>query len=196
MRCKSDKIINKLLLDKFFFYGIHLGGLKSFWNPMIKPYLIGFRNNFCIFNLCLTQRSIKQGFRYLLKTILSSKKILFIGSPKGLEKDFSQLCKKYGHYYIDIYTDGFFSNFQSNKAMNKCFSETPPSLIFFFDASVKQKARKELFNLNVPIMAFVNSENDVIGIDYPIPANINSLKGSVFIYNLFYRLFLFQEKIN
>lgn len=192
----KNKNVNKLLFDKFIFYGLHLGGLKSFWNPQMKPYVVGFRNNFCVLNLSLTHRNLRQGFRYLLKILLSKKKILFVGAPKGLEKNFSNLCQRYGHHYINNYTDGLFSNFQSNKVLSITSFENSPSLIFFFDASIKEKAKKEILNFNIPIMAFVNSEDDITGIDYPIPANVNSWKGGIFVYNLFYHLFSFREKVN
>lgn len=186
---RNKENINKLLFDKFVFYGLHLGGLKSFWNPKMKPYIVNFRNNFCILNLSLTHRNMKQCFSYLSKIILSNRKILFVGSPKGLEKKFSNLCQTYDHHFINVYTDGFFSNFQSNKIIN-----SPPSLIFFFDASLKEKVKKEILNLNIPIMAFVNSEDDISNVDYPIPANVNSWKGGIFVFNLFYHLFSFPEK--
>jgi small subunit ribosomal protein S2 len=196
MKQRNKENINKLLFDKFVFYGLHLGGLKSFWNPKMKPYIVSFRNNFCILNLSLTHRNMKQSFSYLSKIILSNKKILFVGSPKGLEKKFSHLCQRYGHYSLDVYTDGFFSNFQSNKVLDTTSFKSSPSLIFFFDASMKEKVKKEILNLNIPIMAFVNSEDDISGIDYPIPANINSWKGGIFVFNLFYHLFSFPEKIS
>lgn len=193
---KTEKNIDKFLSNKFIFYGLHLGGLKSFWNPQMKPYVVGFRNNFCILDLSLTHRNFKQAFRYLLKIILSDKKILFVGAPKGLEKEFTSLCQKYGHYYLNVYSDGFFSNYKSTDSQSFAFFETPPSLIFFFDVSTKERAKKEILNLNIPIMAFVNSEDNLADIDYTIPANINSWRGNLFVYNLFYHIFSFKEKFS
>jgi small subunit ribosomal protein S2 len=196
MRKEKKRTSNNILFNKFLFFGLHLGGLKAFWNPQMKSYIAAFRNGFCILDLSLTHRCIRQGFRFLLKIILSNKKIIFIGGPRGLEKNFSALCRKYGHWHIDSYSDGLFSNFQLDKSLSNAAFRTTPSLIFFFDVSTKEKAKKELLNLNIPIMAFVNSEDDISGIDYVIPANVQSLKGGVFAYNLFYYLFSFPKKIN
>jgi ribosomal protein S2 len=184
-------VTNKFLFDKFFYYDLHIGGLKYFWNPEIKPYLLGFRNSFCIFNPYMIHRSLKHSTRFILKLIGSRKKILFLGCPKGLEKEFSFLCSMHGHYVVENYTDGFFSNIKSNIKVR--FSQDPPSLIFFFDLSAGQSSRKELFDLNIPVMAFVNCENDLYSIDYAIPANVNSLKGGIFAYNLFFHLFRYKD---
>lgn len=51
----------------------------------------------------------------------------------------------------------------------------------------------ELKYLDIPLVAFVNSDEDYSLIDYPIPANIKSQKGGLFVYNLFYHLFLIKN---
>jgi len=138
----QKKRFNKILFNKLIFYGLHLGGLKSFWNPSMKPYIASFRNDFCILDLSLTQRCIREGFRFLLKIVISNKKIIFIGGPKGLERNFSILCQRHGHLYIDSYTDGLFSNYSSQSILDEVNVERTPSLIFFFDASVREKQEK------------------------------------------------------
>ena len=95
--------IDKFLLDKFVLYGLHVGGLKSFWNPMMKAHILGHRSNFCVLNPSSIFINMKGGLKFLLKVVLSGKKILFIGAPKGLEKNFISLCGKYGHYYTNNY---------------------------------------------------------------------------------------------
>ena len=156
----------------------------------------GFRNNVCILDLDLTHRSLRQGLKFLSMLVLSNKKILFIGSPIGLEKKFSSLCKKTGHYYLDDYADGFFTNFvnENNKLLQINSFEDRPSLIFFFDISKNEKAKNDVLSLNIPILAFVNSGDNLSGIDYAIPSNINSWKGGLFVYNILYYIFLLKGK--
>jgi len=195
MKKRNKDNLSKFLISKFISYGLHLGGLKALWNPQMVPYIVAFRNSFCILNLSLTHRCMRQAFRYLSKLLLSHKKILFVGGPKGLEKSISVLCQEKGHFHISNYTDGLFSNFQLNKDLSKLSFKDSPSLIFFFDLSIKEKAKKDLFDLNIPIMAFVSSRDNISGIDYPIPANVNSLKGGIFVFNLFSHFFSVQQKI-
>jgi ribosomal protein S2 len=192
----QSKKNNKFLLNKFIQYGLHVGGLQSFWNPKIKAYMSGFRNNFCILDPCLTHRGLRQGLKLLSKVVVSNKKVLFIGSPVGLEKRFLMLCKKHGHYYLDNYTDGFFTNFtnEDKKLLQINLLEERPSLIFFFDISKNEKVKNDVLSLNIPILAFIGSSDDIGGVDYPIPANVNSWKGGLFIYNILYHILSAREK--
>lgn len=190
---KNKKKINKFLLNKFIQYGLHIGGVKRFFNPKSKVYLIGSRNNFGILDLSLTHSNIRRVFKLLYMVVLSNKKILFVGSPVGLEKNFSTLCKKYGHYYLDNLTDGFFTNF-GNTNLKILDIRQRPSLIFFFDTLKYQKVRKDVLMLNIPVLSFVNTNDDLAGIDYPIPANVSSWKGGIFIYNILSYLLLFTDR--
>lgn len=188
---KKKKKVNKFLLNKFMQFGLHIGGVKRFFNPDTKVYLIGFRNNFGILALSSTHRNIRRVLRLLSMVVLSDRKILFIGSPVGFEKSFSSLCKKHGHYYLDQPTDGFFTNFgnnYSNDSETALFNERP-SLVLFFDVLKYTKLKSDILTLNIPILAFVNTGDSLNGLDYLVPANICSWKGSVFIYNMFFYLF-------
>lgn len=190
---KKKKKVNKFLLNKFMQYGLHVGGIKRFFNPKAKVYLIGFRNNFGILDLRLTNFSIRRVLKLLYKVVASKKKILFIGNPMGLEKNFSILCRKCGHYYLEDLTDGFFTNFGNTNS--DVLNMERPSLIFFFNTLEYSKVKDYILSLNIPVLACVSTNDNLDGIDYPIPANIQSWKGSVFIYNMFFYLLLFTSRL-
>ena len=105
-----QKNLNRFVLQKFLTYGLHIGSLKSIWNPNFRPFLNGFRNNFCIINPDLTMLYLRRAFKILQKTHSANKKILFIGSPVGLEKEFSRLCLQNNHYFLEKGIYGFFSS--------------------------------------------------------------------------------------
>lgn len=187
---------NRFILEKFIQYGLHIGSLKSIWNPNFKPFLKGIRNNFCILNPSLTLLYLRRSLKILLKTHLSNKKILFIGAPVGLEKAFSLLCAKHKHYFLETVPYGFFTNYK-NKIYpgftKPVIIDERPHLIFIFDPSLNSYVFNEIKALDVPVVAFVSSEDDYTRIDYPIPANVRSQKGGLFAYNLFYYLFLNKD---
>lgn len=190
---KKKKKVNKFLLNKFMHYGLHIGSAKHLFNPRAKVYLIGFRNNFGILDLRLTHFSMRRVLKLLYKVVIADKKILFVGGPTGLEKNFSTLCEKCGHYYLDDLTDGFFTNF--GNANSDMLDIERPSLIFFFDTLKYQKVKKYILTLNIPVLAFITTNDNLDGVDYPIPANVHSWKGSVFIYNVFFYLLLFVKRV-
>ncbi|AGI48873.1 40S ribosomal protein S2 (mitochondrion) [Nannochloropsis oceanica] len=195
--------LNRFVLQKFIVYRLHIGSLRSVWNPSFGPFLNGFRNNFCIINPELTMLYLRRAFKILQKIHLSNKKILFIGSPIGLEKEFSRLCSKNNHYFLEKSVPGFFSNYK-NRVYSKLSTlhdiNSQPAIIFLFNPSLNSMVFEETKALDIPIVSFVNTDDDYSQIDYLIPANIKSQKGGLFVYNLFYHLFnikhqkLFNEK--
>lgn len=190
---KLQKTLNAFVLQKFITYGLHLGSLKTIWNPKFKPFLNGFRNNFCIINPNLTMLYLCRALKIVQKTHLANKKILFVGSPVGLEKEFSRLCKQNKHYFLEKATYGFFTNYQnkvSSGLSNLPKLEDQPSLIFLFDPSENSIIFEELRPFDIPVVSFISSEDDYSQVDYLIPANVKSQKGGLLTFNLFYHLFL------
>ena len=184
------KNINKLLLSKFIQYRLHIGDLRFRCNPKSKPYMLGFRSEFGVVNLNKTYSNFKRALKFLNQLISSDKKILFVGGPLGVEKDFSLLCSKYGHYYVNSYASGLFTNF-SKKDLDivSVFSfENRPSLVFFFDLSKNGKIVHDVKQLNIPIMAFVGTNDKIEDIDFIIPANIQSWKGGLFVFNVLHNV--------
>lgn len=193
------KIIHEFPLKKFIQYKLHIGGLQKDWNPKVKPLLFGLRKRFGVLNLRFTHLSIRQSLKVLYKAAFSKKKILFVGSPIGLEKNFSILCNKYGHYHLSRYVNGFFTNFTEQPSENSFLlpsSENRPCLIVFFNVSANENVKKDLLRLNIPILAFVSIADNLSGIDYVIPANIQTWSGGLFVYNLFFHFFRLGKNEN
>ena len=184
--------LNQFVTQKFLSYGLHLGSLKLKWNPKFKPFLTAFRHQLCLINLDYTLYYLKRTLKFLFRAIIADKQILFIGSPMGLEKEFAVLCKKNNHYFLERGLYGFFSDYKdkyykgngSASKINKL-----PVLIVLFDPIPNYMVIEELKSLDLPLVTFVNSDEDYSLIDYPVPANIKSQKGGLFVYNLFYHLF-------
>ena len=60
-----------------------------------------------------------------------------------------------------------------------CNLTSPPDALFIIDVAYEEIAVKEAKKLNIPIAAIVDTNNSMVGIDYPIPANddaISSIK--------------------
>lgn len=193
----STKHLNDFLINKFFSLELHVGNHKTLWQPQTKAYLKGFRHKFCIIDPNLTFIYFRQGLKFILNLLVSKKKILFIGGPFGLEKEFSLLCSKYGHFNIDKEIQGFFTNYSNISSINSQnipIINNRPALFFVFSPSKNTVFIKEALKLNIPIMGFINTDENPQYLDFPIPANIKSQKGSFFIYNLFFHLFKVQSR--
>lgn len=183
-------------INKYITYGLHLGVSQTFWKPQIKPFLKGFRNSFCILNPELSVLYFRRSIKFLVKILLLKKKILFIGTPLGLEREFVSLCSRHNHYVLDKDINGFFTNYYNSlKSVNcnKLKFVDYPSLIFVFSISKNSLLVEEAVKLDIPLMACLSSDDTLPNIDYPLPANVKSIKGSFFIYNLLFHLLNFNK---
>ena len=52
---------------------------------------------------------------------------------------------------------------------------TLPKILFIVDPRYEETALKEAKNLNIPVVALCGSDNNVIDVDYPIPANDSNI---------------------
>lgn len=191
-----QKNLNQFVTQKFLSYGLHLGSLKIKWNPKFKPFLTAFRYKLCLINLDYTLYYLKRAMKFLLKTVLADQKILFVGSPVGIEKEFATLCKRNNHYFLERGLYGFFSDYKKKYYVGSGLSSKiidPPAIVVLFDPLSNYMVLEELKFLDIPIVSFVSSDENYSLIDYPIPANIKSQKGGLFVYNLFYHIFLIKS---
>lgn len=60
-----------------------------------------------------------------------------------------------------------------------------PGVIIVADSIVDENAVKEAKNLNVPVVALVDSNADPSKVDYPVPANDDSLRGLELLFGYF-----------
>jgi small subunit ribosomal protein S2 len=190
---KDKKWYNKFLYEKFISYGLHLGCLNFFWNSKLKAYFLGSRKNFLIFDLGKILYSFRSAFMFLAKIHLSGKKILFVGFPKGNEKEFSNLCKQHGHYVLDNWPHGFFQKIKKSRFTDP---KLKPAVLFVFSPLSNSLAILEANRYDIPVLAFINANESIEGVDFPIFANLNSIKGGLFSFNLFKQLFLLKTPKN
>lgn len=205
---KSKKNLD--FLSTLINYKIYLGDKKNTWDPSISGYLYGIRNGFCIFDLNKTILNLKKSLKLISHVNKSNKKILFIGFPKNFEDKCVKLYNKNGHFYVSnkswvngILTNSkdffylknsFLLNLKNKKIKEKRFFyekfggilnlKNKPSLIVVFDHGKNLDAIREASGINVPIISFINSNNDTKFVDYPITGNFNSKNFSKLYYNL------------
>lgn len=181
------QFFNKFLIEKFIFYGLHLASFQSFLNPNLKAYLCGVRKKMNLFDLKKIFFSLRLSFSFLSKIQICGKKILFVGCPLTVEKDFSSLCTKHGHFYLTSWTHGFLKRL---KKSSLCEKNSFPSVIVVFSTSDYSDLIEEAAFYDIPIVAFLKGSDSTSKIDYPVFGNYNSPRGGIFFLNIFHQLFL------
>ncbi len=64
--------------------GVHFGHNVRRWNPKMKEYIYGERNNIHIFDLRITVELLNQALVKIHETISKSGKILFVGTKNNV----------------------------------------------------------------------------------------------------------------
>jgi small subunit ribosomal protein S2 len=101
--------LTKELIDA----GIHFGHRISRWNPKMKPYIFGKRNQIHIINIKETLKGILLGKRFLAQTVLTGKDVVLVGTKRQARKAVEEAALRTNmHYVSDRWLGGTLTNFR------------------------------------------------------------------------------------
>ncbi|MBO5850827.1 MAG: 30S ribosomal protein S2 [Clostridia bacterium] len=94
--------------------GVHFGHQTSRWNPKMKKYIYGARNNIHIVDLQITVEEIEKAYKFVVDVAKSGKSILFVGTKKQAQEAIQQEAERCGQYYINArWLGGTLTNFKT-----------------------------------------------------------------------------------
>ena len=94
--------------------GVHFGHLTSRWNPKMKKYIYGARNNIHIVDLQLTVEEIEKAYKFVVEVAKAGKSILFVGTKKQAQEAIAQEAERCGQYFINArWLGGTLTNFKT-----------------------------------------------------------------------------------
>lgn len=202
LKKKYKKKFDNLLLLDLLKSKTYLGESKSLWNPEVKYRLSGIRNNFCIIDITKTMSELKQVLRLISKLSKKNNKILFVGFPKSQASLLKPFIKKKNHFYVDnsvwvngfltngtsffLYKTNFLKNLKNKSEKEKKFFfqrfegvlelNKKPDLILIYNHSNNVETFNEALELSIPVVSFLNTQNNSELVDYPIVGNFSSQK--------------------
>jgi small subunit ribosomal protein S2 len=93
--------------------GIHFGHRVSRWNPKMKPYIFGKRNQIHILNIKETLKGILLAKKFLAQTVLQGKDVLLVGTKRQARKAVEENALRTNmHYVNDRWLGGTLTNFR------------------------------------------------------------------------------------
>ncbi|RMH35595.1 MAG: 30S ribosomal protein S2 [Gammaproteobacteria bacterium] len=93
--------MSKVTMRELLQAGVHFGHRTRFWNPKMKPYIFGARNNIHIINLEHTLPMFQEALNYLGSVAARGGKILFVGTKRAASKIVAEEAKRCGQYFVD-----------------------------------------------------------------------------------------------
>ena len=81
--------------------GVHFGHQTSRWNPKMKKYIYGARNNIHIVDLQLTVEEIEKAYKFVVETVKAGKNVLIVGTKKQAQEAIQQEAERCGMFYMN-----------------------------------------------------------------------------------------------
>jgi len=102
----------KLLLEA----GVHFGHQTNRWNPKMKPYIFGARNNIYIIDLQQTVGMFQTAYNFVVDTAAAGEKLLFVGTKKQSQEAIREEAQRCGMPYVNQrWLGGMLTNFTTIK---------------------------------------------------------------------------------
>ena len=94
--------------------GAHFGHQTKYWNPKMKQYIFGARNNIHIINLEKTVPALDEAWEYVRATAAKRNKILFVGTKRSAGKVVKEHAERCGMPYVDKrWLGGMLTNYKT-----------------------------------------------------------------------------------
>ncbi len=131
----------KLLLEA----GVHFGHQTNKWNPKMKPYIFGARNNIYIIDLQQTVGMFQTAYNFIVDAVSEGKEILFVGTKKQSQEAIKEEALRCGMPYVNQrWLGGMLTNFVTIK---KSIDRLNTLSKMFDDDSIKAFPKKEITQL-------------------------------------------------
>jgi small subunit ribosomal protein S2 len=96
--------------------GVHFGHQTRRWNPKMKPYIFGARNNIYIIDLQKTVQLFKTAYQFVVDTVSQGRSLLFVGTKKQASDAIQEEANRAGMFYINSrWLGGTLTNFVTIK---------------------------------------------------------------------------------
>ena len=185
----NNNILLNLLFKSKNIYG---ESLKS-TNKEMMPFIYGIRHKYTIINLKNISFYLKRIFKLLEYMLKKKQKILVIGNSEDIQFLINKKFVKDNKnilFFHEEWINGFITNKLANNNTNENISfllkKNKIKLILIIKSSVNENfLNQELSTLDIPIISFVNTSQNLKHINYPIVSNSKNIKS---LYSLMYLL--------
>lgn len=81
--------------------GVHFGHQTHRWNPKMKPYIFGDRNNIHIIDLAQSVPMLSKALQVVSDTVARGGRVLFVGTKRQASEIIADSAKRSAQYYVN-----------------------------------------------------------------------------------------------
>jgi small subunit ribosomal protein S2 len=94
--------------------GIHFGHRTSRWNPKMKPFIFGKRNQIHIIDIRETVKGILRAKKFVSRVVAENKQVLFVGTKRQARHSIEDIGARTGMPYVaERWLGGILTNFRT-----------------------------------------------------------------------------------
>jgi small subunit ribosomal protein S2 len=94
--------------------GVHFGHQTHRWNPKMKPYIFGDRNNVHIIDLAQTVPMLSRALKVVSDTVARGGRVLFVGTKRQASEIIADSAKRSAQYYVNArWLGGMMTNWKT-----------------------------------------------------------------------------------
>jgi small subunit ribosomal protein S2 len=96
--------------------GVHFGHQVKRWNPKMKRYIFGERNDIYIIDLQKTMKGLQEAFDFVKNSAASGVPVLFVGTKKQAQDAIQEGARRCGAFFVNQrWLGGMLTNFSTIK---------------------------------------------------------------------------------
>lgn len=104
--------------------GVHFGHRTRFWNPKMKPYIFGERNNIHVLNLEHTLPMFNDALNFISNIASKRGKVLFVGTKRAAGEIMKREASRCEQYFVDKrWLGGMLTNYKTIRQSIKRLKE-------------------------------------------------------------------------
>ncbi|MBS4049209.1 MAG: 30S ribosomal protein S2 [Alphaproteobacteria bacterium] len=127
--------------------GVHFGHQTHRWNPKMKSYLFGDRNNIHIIDLQQSVPLLHRALQAVRDTVAGGGKVLFVGTKRQASEAIAEAAAKCGQYYVNHrWLGGMLTNWKTISQSIKRLKELE-ELLGSGEQGTAGLTKKEVLNL-------------------------------------------------
>ena len=169
---KTDLLKNLFKSNAHYGYTIQLTNVNAF------PYVLGTREKNCIINLEHTINNLKRCFLLIQLLFRQNKQILFVCNTNKYKFLQTALFPILGNKNVKLLTTKWLPGYLT-KLNNEDIQKMGLMVLLNIDSN--QISLKEGYLKSVPIMAFLNTNQNPVKVSYPVMINTINLQSLFFV---------------
>ena len=93
--------VSQITMKELLESGVHFGHQTRHWNPKMKEYIFGERNNIHIIDLQKTLKNFKEALHFVAEQASLGKTLLFVGTKRQAQEAIAEEAKRCDMYYVN-----------------------------------------------------------------------------------------------